>query len=227
MAEKAKITEAQEIALESVSEKIAQNDNFMDKLIGKVQSILKPKTEVELEKFELENGVVLEIEGSDVFVITEEGERIPAPVGEAKLQDGRVVVIQEEGKVAEIKEAESNEEVEAEVEVDLASKVEELAKRIEAMEAKLGGNKEEEVEMEKETEVEMSKETIEAKTEVSEDVSEEVSEKVSEEVSEENLSEAQPFTHSPEKEIAKVNLHRYSKNSGRGVKANVYTKLFK
>jgi hypothetical protein len=213
MADKEKITEAQEIALESVSEKIAQNDNFMDKLIGKVQSILKPKTEVELEKFELENGVVLEIEGSDVFIITEEGERIPAPVGEAKLQDGRVVVIQEEGKVAEIKESESNEEVEAEVEVDLASKVEELAKRIEAMEAKLGGDKEEE------TEVEMSKETIEAKSEVSEEVSEKVSE--------ENLSEAQPFTHSPEKEIAKVNLHRYSKNSGRGVKANVYTKLFK
>jgi hypothetical protein len=129
------------------------------------------------------------------------------------LQDGRVVVIQEEGKVAEIKESESNEEVEAEVEVDLASKVEELAKRIEAMEAKLGGDKEEE------TEVEMSKETIEAKSEVSEEVSEKVSE--------ENLSEAQPFTHSPEKEIAKVNLHRYSKNSGRGVKANVYTKLFK
>jgi hypothetical protein len=213
MADKEKITEAQEIALESVSEKIAQNDNFMDKLIGKVQSILKPKTEVELEKFELENGVVLEIEGSDVFIITEEGERIPAPVGEAKLQDGRVVVIQEEGKVAEIKESESNEEVEAEVEVDLASKVEELAKRIEAMEAKLGGDKEDE------TEVEMSKETIEAKSEVSEEVSEKVSE--------ENLSEAQPFTHSPEKEIAKVNLHRYSKNSGRGVKANVYTKLFK
>ena len=65
------------------------------------------------------------------------------------MQDGRVVVIQEEGKVAEIKEAESNEEVEAEVEVDLASKVEELAKRIEAMEAKLGGNKDEEVEMDK------------------------------------------------------------------------------
>jgi hypothetical protein len=58
----------------------------------------------------LENGAVLEAEafeaGNEVFIVSGE-DRVPAPVGEHKLEDGSIlVVIVEEGMIAEIKAAE-------------------------------------------------------------------------------------------------------------------------
>jgi hypothetical protein len=68
----------------------------------------------------LENGAVLEAEafeaGNEVFVLSGE-ERVPAPVGEHKLEDGRILVVVEEGMIAEIKEAEGEPAVEVEVEM--------------------------------------------------------------------------------------------------------------
>jgi predicted house-cleaning noncanonical NTP pyrophosphatase (MazG superfamily) len=75
----------------------------------------------------LENGAVLEAEvfeaGNEVFVISGE-DRIPAPVGEHLLSDGRVLVITEEGLIAEIKEA-AAEEVEEKIEVEVEASAEE------------------------------------------------------------------------------------------------------
>jgi hypothetical protein len=81
----------------------------------------------------LENGAVLEAEsfeaGNEVFVISGD-DRVAAPVGEHLLEDGRVLVITEEGVIAEIKEAaaeaeEVEVEVEAEAPTELAEEVEE------------------------------------------------------------------------------------------------------
>ena len=63
--------------------------------------------------------------GDEVMVVSEEGEHTPAPEGEHTLEDGRVIVVDGEGKLVEVKEKE--EEVEEEV-------VEEEAKEEEKVE---------------------------------------------------------------------------------------------
>jgi hypothetical protein len=80
----------------------------------------------------LENGAVLEAEsfeaGNEVFVVSGD-DRVAAPIGEHLLEDGRVLVITEEGVIAEIKEAAAEAE-EVEVEVEAAASTE-LAEEVE------------------------------------------------------------------------------------------------
>lgn len=61
--------------------------------------------------------------GVSAFVVNDEGEQIPLPDGDYKLQDGSMLVVAE-GAVAEIKEAEA--EVEAEEEKEEEMKAEEV-----------------------------------------------------------------------------------------------------
>ena len=71
---------------------------------------------VELEKMELENGTVLESDsfesGAEVFIKVDE-DLIALPVGEYETKDGKVVVVSEEGVIAEIKDASEEEEAPA------------------------------------------------------------------------------------------------------------------
>ena len=75
-------------------------------------------TKVEAESFEAENEVV---------VVTEDEQKIPVPVGEYEMEDGMIMVVEEEGIIKEMKAKE--EEVEEE------APVEEEAKKDEEMEA--------------------------------------------------------------------------------------------
>lgn len=67
-----------------------------------------------------------------VMIVAENGDKVPAPVGEHELEDGRILVITQEGVIAEIKEvmAEEVETPEAEVEVEVAMTTEEMIKAI-------------------------------------------------------------------------------------------------
>jgi predicted house-cleaning noncanonical NTP pyrophosphatase (MazG superfamily) len=98
-------------------------NNILNRILAELSSI----REVKFEQMTLENGAVLEAEvfeaGNEVFVISGE-DRIPAPVGEHLLSDGRVLVITEEGLIAEIKEA-AAEEVEEKIEVEVEASAEE------------------------------------------------------------------------------------------------------
>jgi hypothetical protein len=98
-------------------------NNILNRILAELSSI----REVKFEQMTLENGAVLEAEvfeaGNEVFVISGE-DRIPAPVGEHLLADGRILVITEEGMIAEIKEAAAPE---AEVEVEVETPEVELA----------------------------------------------------------------------------------------------------
>ena len=85
--------------------------------------------EVALESVKLENGAVLEAEkfeaGESVFIATED-EKVAVPIGEYKLEDGRTLVVEEEGLIASILEAgEEKEEEEVEVEAEKEEKEEE------------------------------------------------------------------------------------------------------
>lgn len=42
---------------------------------------------------------------NSVFIVAENGDKVPAPVGEHELEDGRILVITEEGRISEIKDA--------------------------------------------------------------------------------------------------------------------------
>ena len=102
-------------------------------ILNKVRELLG--MEVKLEQRKLEDGVTI-IEAdefatdNEVVIITEDEQRIPLPIGEYKMEDGMILVVTEEGLIAEIKEeaAEEEEEViEEEAKKDYEEKEEEMA----------------------------------------------------------------------------------------------------
>ena len=82
-------------------------------LINQIKTLLG--MEVKLETMKLSDGVtVLEAEmfeaGNEVFVVTEDEQKIALPIGEYEMEDGRILVVVEEGVISEIKEKEAEEE---------------------------------------------------------------------------------------------------------------------
>ena len=92
-----------------------------NQILNKVRTLLG--MEVVLETMKLDDNItVIEAEsfeaGNEVVVVTEDEQKIPLPVGSYNLEDGRVLVVAEEGLIAEVKEKEEEApEVEVEVEV--------------------------------------------------------------------------------------------------------------
>jgi hypothetical protein len=87
-------------------------------ILNKVRTLLG--LEVKLETMRLSDGVsMLEAEvfeaGQPVFILTEDEQRIALPIGDYELEDGRILVVIEEGVIADIREA-AEPEVEVEVE---------------------------------------------------------------------------------------------------------------
>ena len=85
-------------------------------MITKIKEVLNLTEEIKLEQLKLENGTILEADsfeaGKEVFIITED-EKVALPVGEYELEDGRSLLVEEVGLIAEIK-AEEKEEQEVE-----------------------------------------------------------------------------------------------------------------
>ena len=91
-----------------------------NQILNKVRVLLG--MEVKLERMKLMDGVtVIEADAfepeMEVFVVTEDDQKIPVPVGEYEMEDGRILVVEVEGIVKEVKEK-MEEEVEEEVEVE-------------------------------------------------------------------------------------------------------------
>ena len=76
--------------------------------LGKIMELLNLQDEVKLESMKLENGTTIEAEAfeanQEVFIVTEEDEKIALPIGEYTLEDGRILVVAEEGIIAEVRE---------------------------------------------------------------------------------------------------------------------------
>ena len=70
--------------------------------------------------------------GAAIVLTSEEGTPVAAPVGEYELQDGRVVVVAEEGVVAEVREGEIAEEPMANDNPEQGEKVKRIIERIES-----------------------------------------------------------------------------------------------
>jgi hypothetical protein len=140
------------------------------------------ETKVELATMQLENGTTVEAEafeaGNEIFIVTED-EKVALPVGSYTLEDSTELVVEEEGIIASIGEAEV-EEVEAAADYATKEELAEVRKAVEdivTMIEELGyGKKDEEM--------------------ASEDVKEELSEEPTKEI----LSEVEKVKHNPESE---------------------------
>ena len=84
--------------------------------LNKVKAILG--LQVALEQMKLDNGTIVEAEvfeaNNEIFIVNGE-EKIPLPIGEYVLENGMIVVISEEGVIAEIKEKQEEAPIEEEV----------------------------------------------------------------------------------------------------------------
>ena len=94
-----------------------------NEILNKIKNIVGEKVNLSEEKIEmaeitLENGTVLVAEsfeaGKSVFIKTED-EQIALPVGEYELEEGKILVVTEEGLIDSIKEAAEEEVVEEEL----------------------------------------------------------------------------------------------------------------
>lgn len=99
-------------------------------IINQIKTLLG--MEVKLETLKLIDGItIFEADSFDaekeVFIVTEDEQKIPVPKGDYELEDGRLLVVVEEGVIAEIKDA--KEEKEEVVEEEAKSEEEEGYKK--------------------------------------------------------------------------------------------------
>ena len=195
-----------------------------NEILNKIKNIVGEKVELSEEKIEmaeitLENGTVLVAEsfeaGKSVFIKTDD-EEIALPVGEYKLEEGKVLVVSEEGLIDSIKEA-----AEEAVEEEELSEESEEVKETELEE-------EEKEEMNYVTKEEFTSAVEEIKAMIDEKLSnkEEMKEEVIEEKEELSAVAPEPVKHNPEAEVDnKVNFHIGS-NRTATTKDRVFDKIF-
>ena len=189
-------------------------------MLNEIKTLLN--IEVKLEEMKLENGTVVSAEtfekGKEIFIVTDD-EKIAMPVGEYILEDGRLVVVEEEGIIADVrevsdevpaKEEEDGEEItedlkeeEMEEEADVADwKGMEI--RIKNLEDAIADLKADKVEAEKEEEVEMSEEEVK-----------------------EELSAVKPIKHNPEANTPQKKQVQFAKGQFNTTLDRVLSKLNK
>ena len=189
-----------------------------NEMLNQIKTLLN--IEVKLEEQKLENGTRVEAEsfekGKEIFILTDD-QKVAMPVGEYLLEDGRLVVIEEEGLIADVREVSDEAPEKEEAEEDVKDETEDLEeddeaavedwagmeKRIKNLEdaisdlkSKVGEKdmKEDEVEMEQE-EVSRQPKSRTIKEEFNEEIKEEVNEDLKEELSK---PAASPIRHNPE-----------------------------
>ena len=221
-------------------------------MLNQIKTLLN--IEVKLEEMKLENGTVVSADsfekGKEIFIVTDD-EKVAMPVGEYLLEDGRLVVVEEEGSIADVREVsdevpEKETEEGEEITSDLAEEEEEekkdeemadvadwegMEKRIQNLEDAIADLKsDKEGKMEKEDEVEMEEQASrqpKSRT-IKEEFSEEVSEEVNQEVKTE-LSEpaSKPIKHNPEGESKTIKKVEFGKGKFTSTLDRVLNKLNK
>jgi len=173
-------------------------------MLKRIQTLLN--TRVELEDRKLDNGTVISAdefaEGQPVFIVTED-ERIPMPVGEYVMEDGSMLVVEEEGVIGSISAEEEVEEVEQEVvEEEMSNEVKEPKKVVESTVVETHFSEEQKSELVETILLsvnplieELQNKVNELETKLSQEEVQ-VEEKLSADVKEEKLSKT--FKHSPE-----------------------------
>ena len=182
------------------------------KILNEIKTLLG--LQIKLEAMKLENGTVIEAESfepnQEVFIVNEE-ERVPMPIGEYIMEDGKILVVAEEGIILEIKEAEMpteeappEEAAEPELEAEAAPSPKKIVKSVS-----------EEMffaEIEK-----LRGEIAELKL---------AKEEPKEEIKEVEMSEdVKPIVASPEVKVEKKQVSLYSQNKNKSVQSSVWAKI--
>ena len=189
--------------------------------LNKVRTLLG--IEVKLEQMTLDNGAVLEAEvfeaGAEVFVVADE-ERVAVPVGRYQTADQMVIIIEEEGVIAEIKDAEAKEE-EAPVEEEVAE--EEVVEEEELSTETASPKKI----VKSITEEQFFSEIEKLRNEINELKLSNVEVKEVEEVAVELSEEVEAINHTPENATAKKELNLYSQKGKNNTMSRIFNKLNK
>jgi hypothetical protein len=210
-------------------------------MLNKIKTLLN--IEVKLEEAKLENGTIVEAEsfekGKEIFIKTDD-ERVAMPVGEYLLEDGKLVIVEEEGLIADLRDpsdgvpAKEDAESEEEETEDLEEKKEEdmeeeadvadwkgMEKRIQNLEDAIADLK-----GDKESKMEDQDEEVEMENEVSRQPK---SRTIKEEFSKEELSEAgaEAIKHNPEASFDQVKTKVFAKGNYRTTLDRVLEKLNK
>ena len=185
-------------------------------MLNEIKTLLN--IEVKLEEQKLENGTVVSAEafekGKEIFIVTDD-EKVAMPVGEYILEDGRLVVIEAEGIIADVREV--SDEVPAKEEEETED---------------LGEEKEMEEEVKEEMSYATKEELAEVKTMVEEikamlEPKEEMSEEVKEEEVKEELSAVKPIKHNPEASTPQKKQVQFAKGQFNTTLDRVLSKLNK
>lgn len=167
-------------------------------MLNQVKNLLGVElSDIQLAELKLENGTVLEADafesGKEVFIRTED-EKVALPVGEYELEDNRLLVVEEEGVIKEIKaqeeEEKEDEEKAEEVEAEYVTR-EEFRKEMDELKEhidKMIDHKDKE-----EMSSQVAEEVSLAVTEVLNNEEEELKEELSKPA-------AEPIKHSPEED---------------------------
>jgi len=211
-------------------------------MINKIKTLLD--IPVKLEERKLENGTVVEAEafekGREIFIKTDD-EKVAMPVGEYILESGELIVVEEEGVIADVREVSDDVPAKEEETEDLAEfdpdryvtvedwrGMEERIANLEDAIADLKGDKQPKSEKVVEAEEQIEDEARQPKSRT---IKEEFTEKNKEENLNEQLKEelsepaADPIKHSPESTSTKGNKVRYSEKRRKSVMDNVLEKL--
>ena len=112
------------------------------KMLNDIKTLLN--IEVKLEEMKLENGTVITTEslekGNEVFIVTDD-EKVAMPVGEYILEDGKLLIVEEEGIIADVRDVSDDvpakeetedleETIETEVPEEVASEVEAIVEAV-------------------------------------------------------------------------------------------------
>lgn len=176
------------------------------------EALLVKKINIKLEQLTLDNGTVVEAEifeaDAEVFIVTDES-RVPLPIGDYKIQDGRILSVTEVGIIAEIKEeAPEAEEVEnKEITKAVEAKDETPAKKIIESVSK---------------EVHFSKEEVMFEIEK---LRTELTEKITALSQDDKEEKVEPLKHAPDN-IEKKQLNLYSENRTMSTEDLVFKTMF-
>ena len=188
-----------------------------NQILNKVRTLLG--MEVVLETMKLADGItVIEAESfepeMEVVVVTEDEQKIPLPVGSYELENGQILVVNEEGIIAEVKEVKEEEEM----------------PEVPAEEIPTEATKEEEMSNEpaqtiKKTIESVVKETFFAEMEALKKENEELKAKLEAKV-ELSEEEVEPIVFNPEN-VQKVEGFKFASKGGNTIMSNILNKINK
>jgi len=207
-----------------------------NQMLNEIKTLLN--IEVKLMEMKLENGTIVSAEAfekdNEIFIVTDD-EKVAMPVGEYILEDGKLLVVEAEGMIADVREVSdevpAKEEVEETEDLEEEKKEEEkmadvadwegMEKRIQNLEDAIASLKADKVEAEEEVEMGVENGGLKSRT-----VKEEFSEEVKEEVKEE-LSAVKPIKHNPEASTPQKKQVQFAKGQFNTTLDRVLSKLNK